>query len=353
MPGPTLTTFPPHPILDLDAGVGQRSCTFRFDLINGVTGQHLGEINPVRAATLTHDTTRTIKRQLTFPLGAADLAAVNTVTDRILLTMILSNGEEWPLGRYMFTDDSRLTYTSGDLGAMALNDEMFLVDQEIQIGIDGIGVSVQAILAMALTGLPVTVEVEASPFTSAEAWGAGTPRGQVLESISVSGDWFSPWFGNDTSMHFIRTFDPATRIPDFDFDSGFRVMREGIVMTSDLLIAPNRFVVIGNVTQSSVPIVASADVPVNAPHSIQNRGFVISKTSQLQLRSQSQAVSVAQGLANRQTVFERVTLTTPPDPRHDSYNVIKWQGNLWLELAWSMALTEGGAMNHMLRKSYR
>lgn len=352
MTGPTLTTLPPHPILDLDAGIGQRSCTFRFNLVNGVTGQNLGQISPVRAASLTHDTTRTIKRQLTFPVGVEDMAAINTVTDRVLVTMILSNSEEWPLGRYMFVDASRLIFTSGRLGAMALSDEMFLVDQEIEAGINGVNSSVQVVLAMALTGLPVTVEVEASPFTSAEAWGVGTNRGSILEALSISGDWFSPWFGNDTKLHFVRTFNPATRIPDFNFDSGFRVMRDQIIETDDLLTAPNRFVVIGNVGQGDQPIVGVADVPVNAPHSIQNRGFVIASTSTLQLTSTAQAGSVAQGLANRQTVFERVNLTTPPDPRHDSYNVIKWQGELWLELAWSMALTEGGDMNHMLRKSY-
>lgn len=353
MTGPILTTLPPHPILDLDAGIGQRSCTFRFDLVNGVTGENLGQIHPVRAASLTHDTTRTIKRQLTFPLGAEDMAAVNTVTDRVLVTMILSNGEEWPLGRYMFVDASRLIFTSGRLGAMALSDEMFLVDQEIEVGIDGVNVSVQPLVVAVLAGLPVTAVIEASPFVSAEAWGVGINRGSILESLSVSGDWFSPWFGNDTQMHFIRTFDPATRVPDFDFDSGFRVMRDQILETDDLLTAPNRFIVISNVATTDQPIVGVADVPINAPHSIPNRGFVIAATSTLQLNSQTQAISVARGLANRQTVFERATLTTPPDPRHDSYNVIKWQGELWLELAWSMALVEGGQMNHTMRKSYR
>jgi hypothetical protein len=51
-------------------------------------------------------------------------------------------------------------------------------------------------------------------------------------------------------------------------------------------------------------------------------------------------------------VFERVELSTPPDPRHDSHNVIRWQGENWLELAWSMPLVEGGEMRHVLRKAY-
>ena len=72
----------------------------------------------------------------------------------------------------------------------------------------------------------------------------------------------------------------------------------------------------------------------------------------LQVADADQARAVARGIGIRQTVFERVSLTTAPDPRHDSYNVVVWQGEKWLELAWSMALVEGGTMNHLLRKGY-
>lgn len=353
MSGPTLTTLPNNPLLDLNTGIGQRSCTFRFQLINGVTGQQLGDITPIRAASLTHDTTRTIKRQLTLPLGVEDTAAVNTVTDRVLVFMVMADGTEYPLGRYMFTDASRIPTTAGKLGAMALNDEMFLVDQEITVGITGVNVAVPLVITATLSGLPIGFELEPSPYISAEAWGAGNQRGQILDSLSVSGDYFSPWFDNSGVMRFIRTFDPATKIADFDFDTGFKVYREQILETDDLLTAPNRFIVISNAAKNpDTPVAAVADVPVNAPHSIQNRGFVIARTETLQLSVQDQAQAVARGLANRQTIFERVSLTTAPDPRHDSYNVIKWQGELWLELAWSMSLVEGGSMNHLLRKSY-
>jgi hypothetical protein len=98
--------------------------------------------------------------------------------------------------------------------------------------------------------------------------------------------------------------------------------------------------------------VGTADVPANAPHSIPNRGFVIPLVQDLQLSDSTQATAVAQGLAQRFTVFERVGLTTPPDPRHDSYNVIRWQGENWLELAWTMPLVEGGGMSHLFRKAY-
>jgi len=353
MTGPSLTLLPHDPILDLDAGIGQRSCTFRFQLINGVTGQHLGDITPIRAASLVHDTTRTIKRQLMLPLGVEDTAAINAITDRVLLFMVMADGTQYPLGRYMFTDVSRLLTSAGRLGAMSLNDEMFLVDQELTTGINGFGKAVIDVIQEATFGLPVTLRTEPSPFSSTEAWGIGIGRGQVLESLSVSGDYFSPWFDNNGDLRFIRTFDPIDKVADLDFDTGFKVYREQILETDDLLTAPNRFVVISNsATDPDQVTVGTADVPTNAPHSIQNRGFVIAKTIDLQIATALQAQAVAQGLANRQTVFERVSLNTAPDPRHDSYNVIRWQGDLWLELAWSMALTEGGSMGHLLRKGY-
>lgn len=348
-----LTTLPHDPLLDLDPWVGQRQCTFRFNLSNRLTGENLGEIHPIRGASLTHDTTRTIKRQLSLGLGKADTAAINAITDMVDVFMVFPNGQEYPLGQYMFTDESRQVFTSGKLGQVALNDLMFLVDQPIILGIDGVGAGVSDVVQDVLDGLPITYTLEASPFISANSWGIGATRGQILEALSIAGDWFSPWFGNDGQLHFIRTFFPSRQIPAFDFDAGNKVIREPILETDDLLTAPNTFIVISNASENpSAETVGIATVPVTAPHSVPNRGFVIAQVENLQLSDLAQAQAVAQGLAIRQNVFERVSLTTAPDPRHDSYDVVKWQGELWLELAWSMALVEGGTMNHLLRKSY-
>ena len=349
----TLTTFPHDPLLDLDPWVGQRQCTFRFALSDAVSGEQLGNITPIRNASLTHDTTRTIKRQLTLALGVADTAAINPISERVDVFMVFPSGVEYPLGRYMFTDASRQVFTSGKLGDMALNDEMFLVDQQITVGLSGVGKGVSTVIQEALAGLPVDYDLAASPYLSADAWGLGTGRGQVLEALAVSGDYFSPWFGNDARMHFIRTFYPTNAVADFDFDAGNKVMREGILENDDLLVAPNTFIVVSNAAADpSLEVVGRYDVPPSAPHSLARRGFVIAQVENLQVADADQARAVARGIGIRQTVFERVSLTTAPDPRHDSYNVVVWQGEKWLELAWSMALVEGGTMNHLLRKGY-
>ncbi len=355
----TLTSFEFDPLLDLAPWVGQRQATYRFTLSNAVTGEELGDINPIRGATLTHDTSRTIKRQLNIALGTEDTMTLTQdhsllVAARVNVFMVFPDGTEYPLGRYMFTDTSRSVFTSGRLGNFVLNDEMFLVDQQITTGINGHGSGINSVILSVVKKLPISLRMEATPFATVESWGVGTGRGQILEALSVTGDFFSPWFDNNGDLRFIRTFEPATAICDFDFDAGNKVVREPILETDDLLTAPNKFIVISNAQDnlSSSQVSGIYDVPPNAPHSFSKRGFTIAQVMDLQLADNFQAGAVATNVGIRQTIFERVSLNTAPDPRHDSYNVIRWQDANWLELAWSLTLVEGSPMSHLLRKSY-
>lgn len=349
-----LTTIPRDPLLDLDPWVGQRACSFKFYVTDAVTRQRLGTITPIRGAALTHDTSRTIKRQLSLSLGKADTAAINPSTDRIDPYMVFANGATYPLGRYMFTAATYKLFTSGQLASPMLYDEMFLVDQQIKKGFNPGMLSINDAVKTLLSGLPVTFQIDPSTANGiTNSWSIGTTRGQILEALAVVGDYFSPWFDNNGIMRMIRTFNPAEKIADLDLDSGNRVLRQSIETTSDLLTAPNTIVVVSNSsTTPDNPVSAIATVPVTAPNSVANRGFEIVQTFTLQLADVAQAQAAANGIAQRAQVVERVSLTTPPDPRHDSYNVIRWQGANWLELAWSMALVEGGNMNHLMRKAY-
>lgn len=348
-----LTNLAHDPILDLDPWVGQRSVSYRFERINSATLGTLGALTPTRDATMSHNAASTISRTVSMNLGVSDTENINPLTERVDIYMTFP-GVEYPLGRFVYTDESKQLWTSGSLGSMSLVDQMFVVDQPLTQGYNAYGKSSMAAIQDVMSAYPsFRLSMEASSYQSAESWGIGASRGSVLQSLALSGDYFSPWFGNDGNLHFIRSFDPATRIPDFDWDSNRVVMRAGITDTSDILTAPNRFIVISNnAANSRSAVVGTAEVPISAPHSIANRGFAITQVSNLQLYDATQAQAVAENLAQRQTVFERVQMSTAPDPRHDSYNVIRWQGSLWLEIAWSLQLSAGGKMTHTLRKSY-
>jgi hypothetical protein len=203
--------------------------------------------------------------------------------------------------------------------------------------------------------IPVEADVEATQYATDAGWQAGTYGGQILEALATSGDYWSPWMDNTGTFRMIRTFDPASRIPLVDWDRFGEAVRGTTSSTDDILSAPNRFIVISNQgtgDSAAGPVVGTYDVPAAAPWSIAKRGFVVPAVFDIQLKDVNQALATARSIGRRNTVFERATVSTPPDPRHDSYDVVLWQGERWLELAWTMTLVEGAPMQHTLRKVY-
>ena len=350
----TFTTFPFDDRLDVSASRGQRVDHFRFELINGVENspKKFLQPTPTQPPSLTHDTTNGIKRRLSLSLGVDDTADIDPITDRILPQMI-TGGKTYPLGRYMFTNETDALSTGGSRGGFTLVDEGFVIDQAIEKAITG-SIAVRSATKALLEGLPLLgFDMEASSFLTTGAFSPGQTRGQILEAWATQGDYFSYWMGNNGFFRMIRVFDPATRIPDFDYDVGKQVLRDSITRTNDVLNAPNRFVVIANsATAAAGPIAGKYDVPSSAPHSIQNRGFVIPQITDLQVHTSIQAAAAARNIGIRATVFDRISLNTANDPRHDSYNVIHFLGSNWLELSWSMTLVPGGTMSHTMRKAY-
>lgn len=356
----TLTTLARDPLLDLDRWVGQRQATFRFVLLDAVSGLHLGELHPQRTPppTLSHDTGRTIKRQLSLTLGPADTELIHEsssphpLTQRLLVSMIVA-GREWPLGRYMWTSEIHATATGGDTSTALLVDEMFVVDQQITTGFAPAGKGDAAVLDL-LAGLPIPgVRIDPTPFPAVGGWAAGTSRGQILSALALQGDYRPAWMDHHGRFRMVRSGDPAEQIPTMDLDGSGRVIRDSIARASDMLVAPNRFVAVSNSGDAQdTPIVGTFDVPPSAPHSIAQRGFVIPHVETFQLATQEQATAAARNLALQHTVIDTVELSTPPDPRHDSYDVIRWQGANWLEVAWSMPLHPGGLMRHTLVRRF-
>lgn len=348
-----LVTTPVTSVLDLDECVGQRSATFVFYLVDGVTGENKGEIHPLRdrPARLSHSADRTIPRTLNLLLGNTDTLLLDPVRDRILPYMRIG-GADYPLGRYMASDPTSVLSTGGYTTTVQCVDEMFRIDQKISGGFTAIGSVMSAVLDLLATVLdPPVIKIEASGFGATGGWSIGAGRGQILDALTTQGDYLRPWIDNSGAFRMVRTFDPARAVPTFDFDLYKRVLRESIAVSNDLLDAPNRFIVTSN-SGGKDPISASSDIPNNAPHSIPNRGFVVVQTTDIQLTSQGQAQAIADGLSTTAVVLERATLSTPPDPRHDGWDVILWQGVNWLETGWSMECVEGGEMVHNLRRAY-
>ncbi len=232
---------------------------------------------------------------------------------------------------------------------------MFVIDQKMDKGFTSIGTVDQTILSLLVNIPNLTIDLEVSGLPATGSWAAGTSRAKVLSDLCIQGGYFSPWFDNNGVLRIIRAFDPADKIATFDLDAGNAVIQNSIAETNDLLDAPNKFVVISNASTGSnanVAAVGTYFVPNSAPHSVANRGFAVVDVRDIQLTNPNQAQVAAETIGLSNTVFERVQLSTAPDPRHDSYDVIQWDGQKWLELSWAMTLSEGVPMRHVMRKTY-
>lgn len=348
-----LTTKDRDIFLDLERGIGVRTWSYEFLHYNGVTGQNYGDLNPyISGAQLQHDVSRIIKRQLALELDVEDTETVNPLTDRIALNMII-RGVRLPLGRYMFTDNLQRVSTGGNQASVQLVDEMFIVDQQISTAFTASQINCTNAIVKLLQGIDLPSDIESSPFIADNASPIGTQRGQILETLATQGDYQTPWMDNTGTLRMIRTIDPATAPATIDFDTEKRIFADTITRTIDILNAPNRFIVVSNSSGSTeAPVVGTYDVPASAPHSIQSRGFVIPQVVDLQLNDSSQALAAARNLGLRQTIVERASFTAFADPRHDSYDVIIFDGSRWLELSWTLDLTPGGNMTHTIARAY-
>jgi hypothetical protein len=353
-----LTKTHANATLDGAPYVGQRVATYRYALVDFVTG-YRRVIHPVvdQSSQLRHDTQAIVKRTLTgVRLDKNDTAAFNSVSSRLELSMII-RGEEFKLGHYVPSDWVQLRTTSGNQSITSFYDENFIIDQQLPnaFGANTVaGEPVSSALQRFLSRYPIDYHIqEPSTLTTLGSWGAGTRGGQVLTQLALDGDYLSPWFDHNSVLQLRRTFDPTHELPDFDFDHSGHVLRDSIIESDNLVSAPNRFVVVGNGAGAfDTPVVGSADVPSSAPHSVTNRGFVVSDVTARQVTSIEQAGRIASSLAQSQTLFQQVELDTIPDPRHDSYDVILWRENKWIEIKWTLPLNAGGRMSHTLRRVF-
>lgn len=384
-PGLPATTIPREDWADWLTR-SQRVTTYRWTLHDAATDRRIGALQPAAGAQLQHTTGQAIPRRLTLTLPPDQAAGFDVVTSRVRVAAVMGDGSVYPLGgRYMAVDDTTIPTGARSSLPLALVDETHIPSQALDRGFTARLASSSALQLGQPAGMMarrfldrfaffnsgpydgpqapgvqqpygyrIPVEIEPSTYLSDGSWSAGAAGSQVLADLAVAGDFFSPWIDNHGVFRMIRSFDPGRRVPAFDWDTTPAVIDGSAAITTDLLRAPNRYVVVSNGGSgpTSRPIVGSYDVPSAAPWSAARRGYVVPEVVTMQVGTVEQATAIARNLAQRRQVYERAEVSTPPDPRHDAYDVIRWRGALWLELGWSLTLTPGAPMRHTLRRAY-
>lgn len=357
----------------LDGRVAVRSETVRFDVVDldgNVTGTLM--VNRDRAPQITNDVGRTIRRTVSGievqprPLVDVDASHIyaedlSTLSTRVRVTWVLGTGDEYPLGLFLWGDDSATVWTWGSPRSGSLVDQMQVLNDPLEVSIGyGVGQNIHAALveqveAAGFDSTRYSIETSSLTLTQPVAWAAGRDtRVKVIESLCALAGFLPPYFSNDELLVCRAAPDLASAAADFTYGTGGVVLDGSIVTSSDILSAPNRYQVI-DTSQTATEIVGIFDVPDAAPNSYVNTGRRITRTIELQGLASTTAANDAAAAAYvaDQSTYSWLSFETTPDPRNDTFDVIDFDGTLYLQLSWRLVCEAGGRMAHECRGTYQ
>lgn len=348
-------------------GWGQRASSFRFDLLDPQLDD-IGTLEVgITSASIENNINRVVKRQLNnvdlFPVVGND---VNPLRDRVRPWMIMQDGTEYPLGVFMFSDYTRLPVTGliGTTGfqTCTLLDQGMILDQPTN---RSYGFKPGTLISTAITRLlqasPITqfvVEASGSKVRGSEwvTWPAGTTTLDIINDLCGLGSYYSLYFDNWGVAQVKLVPDLSTTEPTLRYGSleGEQTIYNGTIMeTDDLLSAPNRYIVVNNALNEE-PVVGSWDVPASSPNSKEQRGFVVATVVDKQgveTNAEATAAAKAYGQSDYNT-YSWVTFDAAPNPLHDTFNIVAYEGVSYREQNWRLPLEEGGDHNHELRRIF-
>jgi hypothetical protein len=356
------TLYRGDPLLDIAPWIGQMASSFRWSLVARQTYAVLGELHPMRDVTpkMTNDPSRTIKRQISnFVLPPDEASEIDLFQDRVRPELVLEDGRSFPLGVFMFLAPTQNISSRQIPLTTRLVDQGFQLDQGIRtsVSIPAGGKLTDTMFDVVADGgfASEQIALEDSAVTAGDpiAWPAGTTRTSIIDDLAVLLAWYSPYF-NNKGIYVGRSVDELAYAPTLEYlPIESRVYADSIEETTTLLEAPNVYIVL-NSGGAPQEIAGEYEVPEEAPHSVKNRGFSIVEVVRTQgIEDTSQAEAMARSLALQSPGdFRQVNLKSPPDPRHDTNDLVVWDGELWREVSWSMSMSPGGEMTHALRKVY-
>jgi len=190
------------------------------------------------------------------------------------------------------------------------------------------------------------------------SWAAGESRYKILSDLFTLANFYPPFFDNHGTLVGKPVPNGITSQGGWDHEyspgSASRVIAETVSEADETITAPNRYLVLDN-GPTQQPIVAWYDINSDWPHSYANRGFrVVEKVNVNGLTDNTAAYNAAvrAALVDLNTGLTTIDFDATPDPRHDVYAIVRYNGVSYRESGWSLKLQPGGPHSHTLSGIY-
>jgi hypothetical protein len=324
-----------------------------FDLIDA-SFNFLGQPKPIAAGAITCNTSSQVMRSIAgITIASNEMRSIDIYNERLRPTICLGDGTRWPLGVFPFSDQIdhlQLGVYPVELTLSDLSDRFKPCLNTISYGA---GQSVTG----AIQGLMLRLGFRRLDIPSGDGsviggvgitWPAGTATYQIVKDLCKLGGFLPGYFDNAGTFVIRR----PQLTPDADFtvaSQGGKVKAGSIKRRSGVLSAPNLYQVIDTAPKAG-PISAIAEVASQLPWSISSRGgFVNPEIIRVQgLTSVEQAQRMASShAAGSGTGFASVEYdSTVPDPRHDLFQNVAWDGVIYREVEHAFGLQNGVITQH-------
>lgn len=351
-------------LLDLVPGIGQRIETVRFDIVNPDRSVEFQVTNAEadQVPTISWDGDAAQQRTLNgLVIGPADAARINPIVHRLRPSWVLDTGDTFPLGLFLFSsNDSHVDSWGADL-AGGLGDSNVILGQAREATLSlPIGATIREAMLSIIDELGLSAYASVDPsdvlLSAPISWQLGTTRGQILTDLCQAAAFYPPYWDNNAILRLRAVPNPlSAAVADLTFtgDSGSRVIGGSIVTSSDLVKAPNRYIVRGSATNGA-EVSAFYDIPASAPHSKDAIGYIraIVIDNSAVSDAAAAAASAHAAYATDFTTYDWVSFDTSPDPRADGYQVVSFLGTNYRAQSWSLPCTPGGPMSWKCRRVY-
>jgi len=263
---------------------------------------------------------------------------------------LLQNDDVLPLGTFMFGQDNQLSASWGATLTPELFDEMLLIDQGLPVTVSlRAGSSVQGLVYRLLLpfGIPAVFDTPDVETTVPLTFLGGSSCYVALAQCAQLLGCFPPYYDNLRRFRFKSPLLEGDTKYDHVYPVGERIIEETFQVASTQYKAPNRYIVVGS--DPNNPVVGVYDLPASAPNSAANRDGRIVTTQRTAQGVTDIALAThlawMDALTDR-TVYRSVKFDATADPRHDGFDTMLARGTRYLETAWSLQLTSGGAHHH-------
>jgi hypothetical protein len=335
-----------------------RMVGFRLDVLDPELNV-VGEAHPLRPGiSVEQNINRDVKRTMSGVSVIRSEGLFDLFHHRLRPMWVLSDGTAFPLGVFVVSDASYLRHSWGRTAEFSLADQGLMLTQLIDRSVGfpaGYPVRSALLAVIEMLGLPSYVVADTgAKLGSPVAWAMGRDTWtRVLNDLADLAGFVSGYFDNAGTFNLRHT--PAIgedSRPDFDYDSPARVYDDSIVESDATLDSPNRYIVLST-SGNLAPVVGTWDVPATAPHSYENRGYRVVHLTERQGLSLAQAADTARAVGMQDAdTYAWASFSAPPDPRHDTFNLVRWNGSIWREQSWTLDLEVGAEHRHELRRSY-